>query len=74
VETRAVPRRGSTLEGRRPKRATCPARSKTLRRVADSRTEQTPEGEGCSGGFHNYAVVFALAQILGACDFAEPRW
>jgi hypothetical protein len=43
--------RGKTLEGMKPKRATCCRRSKPLTLVTDSRVEQGLESEDCFVGF-----------------------
>jgi hypothetical protein len=45
-----------TLEGRKPKRATCSHRSNPLVRMADSRVDQNPKGGSISGSRAAYRL------------------
>jgi hypothetical protein len=51
-------RRESTLEGKRPKGATCLRRPKQLTTVTDFRVEQYPEVEGRSVGLTLWLSLF----------------
>jgi hypothetical protein len=55
VRARPMPRGREPWRGKSPGELSAGFQSKPLGRVANSRVEQNPEGEGMLGGLHNKA-------------------